>query len=166
MNMKATDLRILFAGAALFFAMAALATVIYRWVDDNGQTQISDAVPEKYKKSATRTDSSRFEISPERKQQAEDRLARDKALAEEAAKRRQSVQPADASSAASQPTGPARARQTVTDATDCDTWRRLYRESLECFAPYRTTRGTTKAEAFEHCTPIPSPELKCGPDRE
>lgn len=54
----------------------------------------------------------------------------------------------------------------MTDDTDCETWRRLYRESEDCFGPYRTTRGGTKAEAFEKCNPIPSPELKCGPVRE
>ena len=58
-----------------------------------------------------------------------------------------------------------RPAEIVTGATDCPTWWRLYDESAECFGPYRTTRGATKAEAFDKCTPIPSPELKCGPLR-
>jgi hypothetical protein len=158
-------LRGFLVGFALLFALSAQAVVIYRWVDENGRTHVSDVVPEKYRKSATRIDSSRSEISPEQRQQAERAAARNKALAEEAVARRQST-PAIQPSAASRPSASKRPAQQVTDSTDCETWRSLYRESMECFAPFRTTNGATKAEAFEKCNPIPSPELKCGPVRE
>ena len=58
-----------------------------------------------------------------------------------------------------------RPSQGVTDTTDCATWRRLYLESEACFGPFRTVGGGIKAEAFEACTVIPSPEPKCGPPR-
>jgi len=159
---------LLLGGAALLCALSAHAAVIYRWVDESGRTHVSDVVPEKYKNSATRIDSSESAVSPERKRQAEEAAARTKALAEEADRRRQIGQAsAPASAAASAPaTTTKRPAQGVTDDTDCDTWRRLYRESEDCFGPYRTTRGGTKAEAFEKCNPIPSPELKCGPIRQ
>jgi hypothetical protein len=152
---------------ALLCALSAQAAVIYRWVDENGRTHVSDVVPPKYMKSATRIDSGESAVSPERKQQAEEAAARAKAFADEAARRRQSAQAsAPATATASAPSTAKRPAQSVTDDTDCETWRRLYRESQDCFGPYRTTRGGTKAEAFEKCNPVASPELKCGPVRE
>jgi hypothetical protein len=56
-----------------------------------------------------------------------------------------------------------RPTEVVTDATDCATWWRIYDASVECFGPYRTTRGATKVEAFDKCNVIASPEPKCGP---
>lgn len=163
-TMLLTFIRLL-GGVALLGALSAQATVIYRWVDDNGRTHVSDVVPEKYRKSATRIDSSESAVSPERKRQAEEAAARIKALADERARSHQDrPASAPAPAAASAPTK--RPAQSVTDDTDCETWRRLYRESEDCFGPYRTTRGGTKAEAFEKCNPIPSPELKCGPLRQ
>jgi Domain of unknown function (DUF4124) len=158
----------LLAGAALLCALSAHAAVIYRWVDENGRTHVSDVVPEKYRKSATRIDSSESTVSPERKRQAEEAAARTKALADEADRRRQAAQASAPASAAASAAGATTKRpaQGVTDDTDCDTWRRLYRESEECFGPYRNTRGGIKVEAFEKCNPIPSPELKCGPLRQ
>lgn len=156
------------AGAALLACTGAQAAAIYRWVDEHGRTHVSDVVPEQYRATATRIDSGQYEVSPERRKEAEQRAARDKAQAAEAAARRAGAG-ASASAPAGKASAPAPARrpaQGVSDATDCGTWRRLYRESEDCFAPYRTTRGGIKPEAFEKCNPIPSPELKCGPLRE
>jgi len=63
--------------------------------------------------------------------------------------------------AAEQRADEARAKA-VTDTTDCATWWRLYEESAACFGPFRTNRGATRAEAFDVCNEIPSPEPKCG----
>lgn len=90
--------------AALLCTLSAQATVIYRWVDENGRTHVSDVVPPKYMKSATRVDSGESAVSPERRQQAEEAAARTKAFADEAARRRQSAQAsAPAAAAASVP---------------------------------------------------------------
>ena len=156
----------LFLGLGLLTTLSAQGAVIYRWVDETGRTHVSDVVPEKYRKSATRIDSSSSEISSEQRQQAERAAAKNKALAEEAATRRQSAPAVQPSTTASQPAASRRPAQGITDSTDCQTWRRLYRESMECFGPFRTTTGATKAEAFEKCNPIPSPDLKCGPVSE
>jgi hypothetical protein len=150
----------------LLLSLSTHAAVIYRWVDESGRTHVSDVVPEKYRKSATRIDTGDSAVSPERKQQADEVAARDKAVADEAARRRQSEQAAAPAPVASPPLTAKRPAQGVTDSTDCDTWRRLYRESQECFGPYRTTGGGTKPEAFEKCNEIPSPEAKCGPFRD
>lgn len=156
----------LIAVAALLFVLPAQAAVIYRWVDENGRTHVSDLVPERYKKSATRIDSSKSEVTPEQRQEAERAAAKEQALADEAARRRLNTQANQPAPAASQPVTAKRPAQGVTDSTDCETWQRLYKESMECFGPYRTTRGATKPEAFEKCNPVPSPEPKCGPVRE
>ena len=141
------------------------ATSICRWVDERGRTQIAEVVPEKYKKAAICTDSRRYELSAEQRQAAERRAAEDKARARQAAAK----PPGNDVSSASRPAraasypGVKRPTQVVTDATDCPTWWRIYDESVECFGPYRTTRGATKPEGFEKCNVVASPEPNCGP---
>jgi hypothetical protein len=54
-----------------------------------------------------------------------------------------------------------RPAQVPNDRTDCETWQRLYFESIECFGPYRTVRGGIKPEAFDRCNLVPEPR----PDR-
>ena len=146
---------------AIVLAAPALAATIYRWVDDQGQVHFSDVVPEKYRKTAKPIDSPPGP-SMEQQREAGERAAKDKARAAQASKERESVQatapvPAPPASASGK-----RPPMAPDESTDCDTWRRLYRESLECFAPYRTTLGVPSAEAFEHCTPVLEPPARCG----
>ena len=159
----------------IFLALAALsllplstgagATSICRWVNESGRTQIAEVVPEKYRKVAICTDSRRYELSAEQRQAAERRVAEDNARARQAAAR----SPGNSASSASRPAGAAsqpgakRPAEVVTDATDCPTSWRIYDESVECFGPYRTTRGATKPEGFVKCNVVASPEPKCGP---
>ncbi len=74
----------------------------------------------------------------------------------------QARSPASAAPAApaSRPVGK-RPAQVPNDRTDCETWQRLYFESIECFGPYRTVRGGIKPEAFDRCNLVPEPR----PDR-
>ena len=151
--------------ALALLSTGAAATPTCRWLNESGQTQIADVVPERYMKVAVCTDSQQFELSPEQRQAAEQRIAEDKARARQAAAKA----PADRASNAARPAraasqaGAKRPTKVVTDATDCPTWWRIYDESVECFGPYRTTRGTAKAEGFDKCNVIASPEPKCGP---
>jgi hypothetical protein len=153
------------AVALLFLSISAAATPICRWVNESGRTQIAEVVPEKYRKVAICTDSQKYELSPEQHQAAERRVAEDRARARQAAAKppddRASSAPRPAE-AASQP-GVKRPPEVITDATDCPTWWRIYDESVECFGPYRTTRGATKVEGFDKCNVVASPEPKCGP---
>lgn len=135
------------------------AADIYRWVDESGRTQMSDVVPEKYKKSATRIDSRQFELTAEQRREAEARAAE----AKQRKARSDAVEAAGSASAAALAAAASAPRPTASESSDCATLRRLYRESQECFAPYRTVNGTTKAEAFEKCTPVADPVSKCGP---
>lgn len=140
------------------------AADIYRWVDENGRTQFSDVVPEKYRKSARKVDSRQNEPSVEQRKEAEARADQDKLRVEEAAQRKAR---ADADAAAKSAADAAAAKnspQPVPDkGTDCATLHRLYKESLDCFAPYISATGNTKAEAFQKCTSVPDPSPKCGP---
>ncbi|HEY2926593.1 DUF4124 domain-containing protein [Piscinibacter sp.] len=47
-------------------------------------------------------------------------------------------------------------------ASDCAARLRRYRESQECFAPYRTVTGAIKAEAYQRCVELPDPSPQCG----
>jgi hypothetical protein len=153
------------AAALLGVFTGAEARSICRWLDETGRTQIAEVVPQKYRKAAVCTESQHYELSPGQRQAAEQRLAEDEAKARRAATR----PPADAASSARRSAGAAskpgakRPTEVVTAATDCPTWWRLYDESVECFGPYRTTRGATKVEAFDKCNVIASPEPRCGP---
>jgi hypothetical protein len=144
------------------------ATPICRWVDAQGRTQIAETVPSRYKAVAVCTDSGRTEIPAAQRREAQQRADSDRARAA----RSPSV-PAAAAASAARPEqerasapAPKRPAQPVTDRTDCATWWRLYDESLACFGPFQTTRGAIKAEAFEVCNVVVSPEPRCGRRRE
>ena len=152
----------LFAFLALV-VMPALADDIYKWVDETGRTQLSDVVPEKYKKSATRIDGKRYELTAQQRAESDARSEKERAVAADAEKRRLSAQAAASAAVAAAASAAPRKPKAEPDAkTDCETLQRLYNESQECFAPYVTTSGAIKAEAFQRCTALPSPTTKCG----
>ncbi len=158
--------RMSFAAVALLILSASAgATSICRWVNESGRTQIAEVVPEKYRKVAICTDSEQYELSTEQRRAAGQRVADDRARAREAAAKPPSDRASSArgpARAASKP-GAKRPTEVVTADTDCATWWRIYDESVECFGPYRTTRGATKPEGFDRCNVVTSPEAKCGP---
>lgn len=144
---------------------SAASAVIYRWIDKQGHTHFGDAVPSEYKDVAKPVDSKAASPSAEEQRRAIERAAelKEKLRAAQALK---TATPAGASAPTPRPasaaTAPRRPPNAPTEGTDCETWRRLYRESLECFGPYRTARGATKAEAFSYCTPVVEPPPRCG----
>lgn len=142
----------------------AHATEIYRWVDDQGRTQVSDVVPEKYKAVAKRLDSRQFELSPQQRAEADARAARERrtanaAAAVDASRGKVGLAPAANLSAPSTGASGASARPA---ATDCASLQRAYAQSQECFAPFVTAKGAVKAEAYKTCTSLPDPSPKCG----
>jgi len=153
--------RLALLAAGIVLASPLHAADIYRWVDDAGRTHLSDVVPEKYKKSAQRIDSKQFDVSAEQRREAEALASQEKARAAQAMQRKTRADAAEAARAAWAGTL-GKPRTSGNDSNDCATLQRLYRESQECFAPYRTVNGSTKAEAFEKCTVVVNPEVKCG----
>lgn len=144
------------------------AEEICRWVDGNGRTQMATTVPDAYKHSAICISSKKFELSPEQQRDADRRAASEKvknlgrAVDPSAAPSPEATRPASGAT----PPQAKRPAESVTDATDCTTWWRLYDESSECFGSFRLVGGGIKPEAFEHCHQIPSPVPKCGPRRD
>jgi len=140
--------------ALALLSLPAGAADIYRWVDENGKVHVSDVVPEKYRKSAKRIDTGPSEVSPENRAAAEARAAadRERAKASAAAAKRQAILHPEPIAAPKPPAEP-----------ECDKAHRLYKQSVDCFAPFVTTRGTVKEEAFNFCTSLPDPSPRCGP---
>jgi Domain of unknown function (DUF4124) len=154
----------LVALVALGFTLNADSAVVYRWVDQHGKVHFGDTVPSEYKAVARVVDRPVAAPSAEEQRQALARVAEQKAK----------LQQAGASAPASAPRGAAASQPPVlifpikrpphapTPDTDCETWRRLYQESLDCFGPYMTVRGAIKVEAFDACTPVSEPPPRCG----
>ena len=155
--------------AAMAIAWSAHAAEIYRWVDKQGKTHFGDAVPSEYKDVAKPVANKATAPSAQEQGRALERAAQEKEQA-----RADSVPkpaPTAAASAPSTTAAPVPAAQkrppSAPDAgTDCESWRRLYRESLDCFGPYRTARGATKAEAFDRCTAVAEQPARCGRDAQ
>src|SRR5512140_3198728 len=141
------------------------AADIYRWVDENGQTHLSDTVPDKYRNSATRVDTGPTELTPQQRAEAEARAAQQKKLAEEEEARRRAREAADAagSTAPAPPAPPIRpAPRATPNSSDCAQLLRRYRASQECFAPYRMANGAIRPEGFVLCGPdVPDPSGQC-----
>lgn len=160
---------LLLGAATMAVLTQAHATPLCRWVDDTGRTHLSDAVPEKFRASATCTDSSVFEPRPEDRAAATKRAAADRERARIAEAERRAQEPTGATRLAG-PAGPAasapraakRPARVPDENTDCRTWWRLYDQSAECFGPWRNVNGSIKPEAFERCNLVQSPEPKCG----
>ena len=146
--------------ALSLLSLPAGAADIYRWVDEKGKVHISDTVPEKYRKSAKRFDSGQYEVTPQERAAAEARAAADRERARTSA----AAAAEKAKAAAARPAAQAAAPKPPAE-TECETAHRLYKESIDCFAPYVNTRGATAGEAYKHCTPVLDPSSRCGPPK-
>lgn len=152
------------AVAVLALAPAlSLSATIYRWVDDQGRTHLSDSVPERYESKAIKIDSKQFELPASERAAAAARLARERAQRAQAAD-------AQARATATAASAPAQAASNATQSpasygagTECDRLWQAYHESQACFAPYQSRHRGTKAEAFESCKPVENPSQRCGP---
>jgi len=146
----------------LALGSSAEAADLYRWVDDQGRTQLSDVVPEKYRTVATKIDFKHFELTDAQRAEADARAARARQRTVEAAasqpKTRNQVDPPPVSSLG---VAPKPKTQATGDKLDCESQWRLYRESLACFAPYYRANHSLRSEAFENCTELRDPSDKC-----
>jgi hypothetical protein len=140
---------------------AAGAATIYRWTDEQGKTHYTEVVPPQHRKTAKPLSPPATDPSAAQQRDAQERAARLKSQATEA--QRAAPAPEAAAPMASAASAPAakRPRQVPDAQTDCQTWARLYQESLDCFGPYRTARGAMREEAFAHCTPVLAPPSRC-----
>ena len=149
-----------FVGAFCLLASAlvhAADASVYRWVDDQGKVHYSEVVPQRYRGVAKRIDAPANEPSAEQRREAMARAQQEKARAADMASERKQL-PASTPAAvdAPKPAGK-RPAQLPNDQTDCETWQRLFEESIECFGPFRTVGGGVKPEAFEACNVVAEP---------
>lgn len=145
-------------------SVAAVAADMYRWIDETGRVSISDNVPARYRDVATKIDTSASDISNGQRQQALERADQE----------RQRVKASmDTIQAATPQTAPVKAAEIKPprskNETECEALIRAYRESQECFAPFKLREadgtfrqdGTVREEAFQYCTSLPSPFNQC-----
>ena len=146
---KVATLLLLFASVSL----AAHGADIFRWVDENGKIHFGDSVPEQYKQRAKKLDSKGAEITSAQRQEAEARLASEKARAESIRKAREAKSDeAQAGAAPTPPVSPA-----ANNANACEEELKKYLDSQTCFAPYVMKDGAVRPEAFQHCTVVKQP---------
>ena len=147
---------------SILFSTAHAATV-YQWIDENGRTHVSDTVPPRYQGAATQIDTSASRVSEKQRQEALERVAREKDQVDAAERARAEA----AAKAADQSAEPKSAPPVVgSKSADCEQLMRAYRQSQECFAPYMRVDGGIREEAYQYCTSIPDPSSKCGAQPE
>ena len=154
------------AAALLFgsFALSTPAAEIYKWSDENGQTQYGHSVPGAYRGNARPIDVKLLQPTDAQRREAEARLARDKDRAASMMKQRiaSQEQPKPQIAAPQVASQIPRAGATVRPArsgegrAQCEAEWKRFTESQDCFAPYRTRYGI-KAEAFKYCVEVPQP---------
>jgi hypothetical protein len=149
----------------LTIVLSVLAPVssaeIYRWTDDQGRTHYSEVVPEKYRKTAKPVSPPAPAPTPDQMREAQERSAREKARAAAIESSERKPQPGLPPAATASGSLKKRPEQVPDERTDCETWARLYKESIDCFGPFRTARGATREEAFNYCTPVDEPPTRC-----
>ena len=147
----------LFVCSMLF--STAQASTVYQWVDENGRTHLSDTVPPRYKDVATKIDTSASRVSDKQRQEALERVAREKEQVDAAERARIE----SAAKTVDQSAEPKNAPPVVDSKNaDCEQLMRAYRESQECFAPYMRVDGGIREEAHQYCKSVPDPSSKCG----
>jgi len=121
---------------------------IFRWVDENGKVHYGDSIPDRYKQKAKKIDPKSDEVTGAQRQEAQERVAREKAKAESIRKAREAK-----SDGAPQGSAPS----TLAGDGGCEDQLKKYLESQTCFAPYRLKDGGIKPEAFQNCTEVKEP---------
>lgn len=146
----------------------ASAADIYRWVDERGVTNVSDVVPEKYKKVAQKVDTSPSEVDDATRRDAAARAASAASAAAvgagpaAAANARQGGSIATPLSASRSASSAASAAASA-DGDDCATLQRMYKESQDCFGPQvRTITGAINGARSPQCQAVVDPSPKCG----
>ena len=170
--------RNLILAGLLGMAMHALqAADIYRWVDDQGQTQMSDVVPEKYRDKATRINSKKYELTSDQKADARDRAiyeaqrARDEKEIRRQAQYEDQARERERQYLANQELARARAKANQASSSDsarnnCEELWRRYNDGVACFSRFAAGNvggGSVRIrpEAYQFCTDAPLPPSSC-----
>lgn len=134
---------------------AGLASAqLYRWTDSQGRVQMSDKAPPEGTPGVSIIDPKQHSVDPKAHAAAVKRAEEDRQrLRDLEQKRVQAAAPAAsaASAAASGPLAAASKPSGPPGETDCARRQREYRQSQECYAPFRLSNGGLRPEAMEKC---------------
>jgi hypothetical protein len=153
---------VLIPGVLIQFGGHGAAADIFQWVDDAGKTHMSDVVPDKYKATAKRINSRKYELSDTERKNEEARVAKEKRRVE-----RKPIDTAELSDEDSTPDLPSQPLAPLQQTTCTQKWDAYYR-SQECFAQFmiRTGAGSLlKPEAYAVCQNVESPAMVCEYDK-
>ena len=131
--------RTIFPVAFFIISNAAFGADVYRWTDEKGEVHFSDHVPESKRESATRVDTNAASVPERERQEAAERLAREKKML-------------------TPPPAPATGKLPAKAETQCEAAWRKFNESTACFEAYRLVSGAMNPEAFSRCVPVAEPE--------
>jgi hypothetical protein len=152
--------RLLVLSGCLTFAAIASAGDIYRWVDEKGQTHLSDTVPPQYQQRATKVDTSTSKVTEKARAEAADRAAKEKAAL---AGGTGTAAPTSGSGIGElKPENKPAASGIDDQRARCAQWRRDYEQNQDCFNQYRTVNGAIRSEAYQVCREVPDPAAECG----
>jgi hypothetical protein len=140
-------------------SFAAQANGIYRWVDERGKVHYGGTVPAKYRYTAKKLEAEDPDDLKARRQEAEERLAKEKAGGDA---RRPPASAAEAAKPAAAPAKPAaapgsRSSLSSADPACAEIWNQ-YLASVQCFANYVTRRGSVRPEAYKDCATLDQPQ--------
>ncbi|HTF16274.1 MAG TPA: DUF4124 domain-containing protein, partial [Burkholderiales bacterium] len=130
-------------------SLAAQGADVFRWVDEDGKVHYGESVPDRYKQKARKVDLTGTGVTDARRQEAEARLAKEKASAESLQRKREVK--TDAEQAAPPPPDTRQA------GNECEEQLKKYMDSQNCFAPYVMKDGAVRPEAFQQCTVVKQP---------
>lgn len=149
---------------ALVLASPAVAD-IYKWVDNDGNIHFGERVPAEHEDQVKTVNLGKLEPDQDAVDEARKRNERIRnaaeATAESNARWDNVAEDARAQQATSVPSGPPPLPQRPTHKQKQERYEyelRRYRESMDCFAPYKNANGSTKAEAFEKCEVLSQPQ--------
>ena len=155
---------VLIPGMLIALAAPGCAIEIFQWVDEAGKISMSDVVPEKYRATAKRVNSRKYELSDVERSDADARAAKEKSRADriqvEMTEPPESPEPPEKAVAPK----PVKTAKPVT----CEQKWDAYHHSQECFAPFfiRTGQGSSlRPEAYQACQVVESPAMVCHYDK-
>ena len=144
--------------AIFLMSLAAMSVAgaadVYRWTDHQGKRHVSDRPPERHKGKVRRDHYKTHQLTERQREEAKSRALAEKSLRDRGVYL-PPVVPMDLG--ADEPM-----HDEPRQETECERMTRLYRESEACFAPYKLWNGATRAEAFQYCTVVVEPSIKCG----
>lgn len=135
----------------------ALSTEVYRWTDERGHIHYGDAVPDRYAKDARRLVLPKIEVRNFSEPQPASGSGMTANNNQRAIQQETERRPDEWGSEASETLSAGSSSPSDPEAS-CEDRLRQFRESQECFAPFRLATGGIKVEAFEQCTEILQPD--------